>query len=406
MLDSKTIEIIKSTIPVLEEHGEKITTRFYQLMFENHPELLNIFNHVNQQQGRQQKALAGTVYAAAKYIDNLEAIIPVVKQIAHKHRSIGIKPEQYPIVGKHLLLAIQDVLGDHATPEIIHAWERAYAIIADAFISVEADMYDQASSQKGGWKDFRSFIVTGKVKESDVITSFYLKPEDGKEIADFIPGQYVSLHFNIDGEKYNHIRQYSLSDTPGKDYYRISVKREDGNKAPDGIVSNYLHNQVEVGDTLQVSAPAGDFVLHSDSLTPVVLISGGVGITPMLSMLNTIVEREPDRKVTFIHAAANSKVHAMRDHLAKISNEKQNVTSYLFYDSPTEEDRQSKNCDFEGFISYEWLKEQIEFNEETDFYFCGPVPFMKSVYQSLNKLGIREDKIHFEFFGPMGSLAN
>ncbi|MEH7277109.1 globin domain-containing protein, partial [Neobacillus vireti] len=150
MLDKKTIDIIKSTVPVLEQHGEKITTRFYQLMFGNHPELLNIFNHANQKQGRQQKALAGTVYAAAQYIDNLEAILPVVKQIAHKHRSLGIKAEHYPIVGKHLLLAIKDVLGDAATDEIINAWAEAYGVIADAFIGVEAEMYDEAEKQLGG----------------------------------------------------------------------------------------------------------------------------------------------------------------------------------------------------------------------------------------------------------------
>src|SRR5690625_5528012 len=107
-LDARTIEIVKSTVPVLEEHGEKITTRFYELMFNNHPELLNIFNHANQKQGRQQQALANAVYAAAANIDNLEAILPVVKQVGEKHRSLGVKKEHYPIVGKHLLLAIKD----------------------------------------------------------------------------------------------------------------------------------------------------------------------------------------------------------------------------------------------------------------------------------------------------------
>jgi len=174
------IEVIKSTVPVLEEYGEKITTRFYQQMFEAHPELLNIFNHANQKQGKQQRALASTVYAAAQYIDNLEAIIPVVTQIAHKHRSLGIKPEHYPIVGTHLLGAIKDVLGDAATDEIIDAWGQAYGVISDAFISIEAEMYDQAQSQQGGWDGFKNFIVDRKVKESELITSFYLKARDGK----------------------------------------------------------------------------------------------------------------------------------------------------------------------------------------------------------------------------------
>jgi nitric oxide dioxygenase len=402
MLDQKTIEIIKSTVPVLEKHGEKITTRFYQLMFGNHPELLNIFNHANQKQGRQQKALAGTVYAAAIYIDNLEAILPVVKQIAQKHRSLGIMPEHYPIVGKHLLLAIKDVLGNAATDEIIDAWAQAYNVIADVFISVEAELYDETENKHGGWKGFRNFIVDRKVVESEVITSFYLKPEDNKGIADFTPGQYISIKLEIAGEKFTHIRQYSLSDAPGKDYYRISVKREAGTANPDGMVSNYLHNGVSQGDILKVSAPAGDFVLDTEKNTPVVLLSGGVGLTPMMSMLKTVVEVQPERKVTFVHAAANGNVHALRDEVEEVSK-LENVHSYFFYDSPTEEDRKNNRFDVEGYVTREWLKENITI-KDADFYFCGPVPFMKAINRSLKELGVNQERIHFEFFGPMGNL--
>jgi nitric oxide dioxygenase len=402
MLDQKTIEIIKSTVPVLEKHGEKITTRFYQLMFGNHPELLNIFNHANQKQGRQQKALAGTVYAAAMYIDNLEAILPVVKQIAQKHRSLGILPEHYPIVGKHLLLAIKDVLGNAATDEIIDAWAHAYNVIADVFISVEAELYDETENQHGGWKGFRNFIVDRKVVESEVITSFYLKPEDNKGIAVFTPGQYISIKLEMAGEKFTHIRQYSLSDAPGKDYYRISVKREAGTANPDGMVSNYLHNGVSQGDILKVSAPAGDFVLDTEKNTPVVLLSGGVGLTPMISMLKTVVEVQPERKVTFVHAAANGNVHALRDEVEEVSK-LENVHSYFFYDSPTEEDRKNNRFDVEGYVTREWLKENIT-TKDADFYFCGPVPFMKAINRSLKELGVNQERIHFEFFGPMGNL--
>jgi nitric oxide dioxygenase len=402
LLDQRTIEIIKSTVPVLEKHGETITTRFYQLMFGNHPELLNIFNHANQKQGRQQKALAGTVYAAAMYIDNLGAILPVVKQIAQKHRSLGIKPEHYPIVGKHLLLAIKDVLGDAATDEIIDAWAQAYNVIADAFISIEAELYDETENQHGGWEGFRNFIVDRKVVESEVITSFYLKPEDNKEIAGFTPGQYISIKLEIAGEKFTHIRQYSLSDAPGKDYYRISVKREAGMDNPDGMVSNYLHAGVNQGDILKVSAPAGDFVLDTEKSTPVVLLSGGVGLTPMMSMLKTVVEVQPERKVTFVHATVNGNVHALRDEVDEVSN-LENVTSYFFYDSPTEEDRKNNRFDVEGYVTRDWLKEKID-TKDADFYFCGPVPFMKAINRSLKELGVNEARIHFEFFGPMGNL--
>ena len=404
MLDQRTIEIIKSTVPVLEQHGESITTVFYKQMFEKHPELLNIFNHANQKQGRQQKALANTVYNAAKYIDNLEAILPVVNQIAHKHRSLGILPEHYPIVGEHLLAAIKDVLGDAATDDIIDAWAKAYGVIADAFIGVEAEMYEETLNQAGGWEGFRNFIVDKKVPESDVITSFYLKPEDQKDIADFEAGQYISIKVNIEGQEFTHIRQYSLSTSPGKDYYRISVKKEADTTNPDGVVSNFLHTDINEGDILRLSAPAGDFTLDTSVDTPVVLLSGGVGITPMLSMLHTVAEKQPHRKVDFVHAAGNGKVHSFRDEVAQL-NIKDNVKSFVFYDTPTQEDRESERFNEEGFITKDWLVKNI-YEENADFYFCGPVPFMKAINRSLKELGVDHGRIHFEFFGPSGNLED
>jgi nitric oxide dioxygenase len=397
MLSEKTIEIVKSTVPVLEKYGKEITTHFYQLMFSKHPELLNIFNHANQKQGRQQTALANTVYAAAANIDNLAAIIPVVKQIGTKHRALGILPEHYPIVGENLLAAIKDVLGEAATDEIINAWAQSYGVIADAFIGLEHEMYQEAKQQPGGWEGFRNFVVAKKVKESDVITSFYLKPEDGGAIASYQAGQYITLKVKPESEKYTSLRHYSLSDAPGKDYYRISVKREE-----QGVVSNFLHNEVSEGSILPVSAPAGLFVLEEKD-TPVVLISGGVGLTPMVSMLNTIVQQQPEREVTFIHGALNSKVHALKDGVAQIANGHDNVKSYVAYSAPTESDREVGNYDKEGFVDLEWLQSIIK-NPSVDFYFCGPVPFMKMMYRNLKDWGVPAEKIHYEFFGPAGSL--
>ncbi len=202
MLSQKTIEIIKSTVPVLEVKGTEITTVFYKNLFTNHPELLNIFNHANQQKGRQQTALANTVLAAATYIDKLETIIPVVKQIAQKHRSLLVKPEHYPIVGEHLLGAIKEVLGEAATEEIICAWADAYGVIADVFINIEKEMYDNAATQKGGWAEFKEFKVIEKVKESDVITSFYLVPNDNSVVPTFKAGQYITVRSKVPGENF------------------------------------------------------------------------------------------------------------------------------------------------------------------------------------------------------------
>ncbi|HET7580189.1 MAG TPA: NO-inducible flavohemoprotein [Bacillales bacterium] len=404
MLDQKTIEIVKSTVPVLEEKGVEITTRFYERLFESHPELLNVFNHANQKQGRQQTALANAVYAAAAHIDHLEEILPSVQQVFHKHRSIGVKPEHYPIVGENLLLAIQDVLGLSENDEIILAWKAAYGEIANAFIGAESKMYEAAESQSGGWDGFREFIVERKVKESDVITSFYLKPEDGKPIPSFQPGQYISVKLRIQGESYTHIRQYSLSDAPDKNYYRISVKRED-EQDPNGMVSVYLHENVEEGDVISISAPAGDFTLNAKDDLPAVLISGGVGLTPMMSMLNTIVDQNPGREVTFIHAARNGKMQAMRNQVAELAEEHKNVQLYVCYDSPTEEDRKEQRFDKEGYINLEWLQSILPDRERT-FYFCGPVPFMKAIRRALKEWGVPEERIHFEFFGPAMALED
>src|SRR5690625_3589939 len=404
-LDTRTIELVKATVPILEVRGDEITSRFYQLMFENHPELKNIFNQTNQRKGDQSKALANTVYAAAAHIDQLEAILPAVMPIAEKHRSLNIKPEHYPIVGKHLLLAMQEVLcKDVANDDVIGAWEKAYGEIANVFISVEAGMYQDVKNTVGGWIDYRDFKVTKKVKESDVITSFYLEPADRNPFPAFQPGQYITVKAeNIPGEAFTHLRQYSLSCAPNEGAYRISVKREDAlGDNPSGIVSNYLHTQAEEGAILPISAPAGDFILDAQDTRPLVLMSGGAGLRPMMSMLETVIMKQPDREVIFIHAARNERVHAMRDRVKAIA-ENHNVKTYTIYDSPEEQDDGA--FDKAGFIDYEWLTTVLP-THDAAFYFCGPKPFMQAAYRHLKNFNVDETDIHFEFFGPAQDIAS
>ncbi|NLP49675.1 NO-inducible flavohemoprotein [Bacillus sp. RO1] len=397
MLSSTTIQIVKSTAPVLAVKGEEITTHFYKTLFSNHPELLNIFNHANQKKGRQQTALANTIYAAATYIDQLEVLLPAVKQIAHKHRSLVVKPEHYPIVGDHLLKAIKAVLGDAATDEIIAAWGEAYGAIADVFISVEKEMYETAAQQTGGWEDFKNFEVVEKVEESELITSFYLKPSDGSHVPSFIPGQYITIRTSIPGEMNFYNRQYSLSDASNGEYFRISVKKEKG--VPDGVVSNYLHDQVEPGHTLEVTAPAGDFILETKQDTPVFLISGGVGITPLLSMLKTIAKEQPSRPTTFIHASRNGSVHAFKDEVRETIDLMENGKKLFVYENPLEEDIRLGAFHEQGYITEKMFK-AMNIDKDTLYYVCGPVPFMKFIISMLGKLGVAEENIKYEFFGP------
>ncbi len=404
MLDQKTIDTVKSTAPVLKEHSEAIGKRFYELLFTKVPDLYNLFNQTNQKRGIQQEALAYSVYAAGENIDNLDAIKPVITRVTEKHRAIGVKAEQYPVVGETLLEAVKDVLGDAATDDIIDAWGKAYNYIADEFIRIEKELYEEAENAPGGWEGFREFVVDKKEKESDLITSFYLKPKDGKPIASFQPGQYLTIKADIPGEKYTHIRHYSLSDSPGQNHYRISVKREEASEDnPSGIVSTYLHDDVQEGDVLQFSSPAGDFVVEPMD-KPLVLVSGGIGITPMVSMLKTYVEKSPDRDIYFVHSSRNGDIQPFKDRLSDLAARDDNVDYFVCYDSPSETDMQENRFDKEGHIDLEWLDSILPTND-ADFYLCGPMPFLESMVGQLNRWNVPKEQVNYEVFNPVAILG-
>ncbi len=225
MASKKTIEIVKSTAPVLEEHGESITKVFYGLLFKNHPELKDVFNMVNQKKGTQQKALANAVFQYAVHIDKLEMLGDTVETIAQKHTSLSIPKEAYPIVGENLLAAIKSVLGAAATPEIMAAWKEAYGDLAAIFVKREEEIYVSRENSMGGFRGTKEFIVIDKKEENNVITSFYLKRKDGVAVPKFIAGQYIALTIEIPNTNHKHTRNYSLSNANGKDYLRISVKK-------------------------------------------------------------------------------------------------------------------------------------------------------------------------------------
>lgn len=403
-LDQDYKEIVKATVPVLKEQGAEITKRFYQLLFENQPELKNIFNQANQRKGDQPIALANMVYEAAIHIDDLSEIIPEVIPVTHKHISLNIKPEHYPLVGENLLLAMREVLGEEvATDEVIAAWAKAYGEIAGAFIGIEKDMYD-ANVKANGWIGYKDFKVVSKVKESNVITSFYLSPVDGSVLPVFKPGQYITVKASIEGHDYTHQRQYSLSCAPNEETFRISVKKEDAiDDNPAGIVSNYLHKEVEEGSTLFISCPSGDFILDVEDTRPLVLISGGVGMTPMMSMLESVLVLQPERKVIFIHAARSGNFHAMKDRLLEVTTTCEQVKTYTVYENPTEED--AGKFDKSGFIDTDFLNKVLPSNDAA-FYFCGPKGFMRAMYQNLKVIGTAESDIHFEIFGPSVDIKN
>ncbi|MEB2488118.1 NO-inducible flavohemoprotein [Burkholderia multivorans] len=398
MLTQQTKDIVKATAPVLAQHGYDIIQCFYRRLFDAHPELKNVFNMTHQEQGQQQQALARAVYAYAENIEDPGSLAAVLKNIANKHASLGVRPEHYPIVGEHLLGAIKETLGDAATDEIVSAWAQAYGNLADLLAGMESGLYEQSATRVGGWTGWRTFIVRDKRPESSVITSFVLEPADGQPVANFEPGQYVSVAVDVPTLGLQQIRQYSLSDMPNGRTYRISVKREGGGPYPPGHVSCLLHDHVNVGDEVRLAAPYGCFHIDVDASTPIVLISGGVGLTPMISMLKRAIQ-DPKRQVVFVHGARNSGVHAMRDRLRETARTHTNFRLIVFYDDPLPQDLPGRDYDHAGLVDVNAIKDAILL-PDADYYICGPVPFMRLQHDALKQLDIPEARIHYEVFGP------
>ncbi|MGV3558783.1 NO-inducible flavohemoprotein [Larkinella arboricola] len=389
-------EFVRATVPVLKEHGVALTTYFYNRMLTHNPELKNVFNSANQRTGAQPTALAMSVLAYAEHIDNPGVLTQAVGRIAHKHVSLDIRPEQYAIVGKHLLASIREVLGEAAGPELMDAWTAAYNQLAQILIGAEANLYQGSVDKEGGWSSWRPFVVRQKVRESAEITSFYLYPTDGGKVADFLPGQYITVRLFVPELNVLQPRQYSLSCAPNGNYYRISVKRESGDQQrPAGYVSNMLHHQVQEGAILEVAPPAGDFTLDMDKTSPAVFISGGVGLTPFMSMLEYLIQAGKDRPITWIHGCRGYEVHAFKDTVSELSERHGVMSVHTFYDQL--EDQTQDNY-YEGYVDLSKVKDAIV--PQADYYICGPGIFIKKHFDYLRSEGVDASAIHFEEFGP------
>jgi ferredoxin-NADP reductase/ferredoxin len=262
-----------------------------------------------------------------------------------------------------------------------------------------------APTENTASRRFRAYRVLEKQRESDVITSFVLEPVDGV-VPSYQPGQYLVFRLEIDGQTV--LRNYSVSGDPDcTDRLRISVKHE---KAPaglsvaDGLASSYLHQQVQPGDVLSAAGPMGEFVLDESSQRPVVLLSGGVGQTPLLAMLHRLLKHS-QRKVSVIHACDNSTVHAFADEIRELAAQREGVQLYFCYRNPTEDDEQAGLHHVAGLITREQLQHWLPL-DDYEFYLCGPSAFMQSNYGVLRSLGVARERIHYEFFGPATVLEN
>lgn len=256
------------------------------------------------------------------------------------------------------------------------------------------------------WQGFRTFVVDKKVPESRDITSFYIIPEDRVPLPVYLPGQFLTFKLDIPGRPRAVIRTYSLSDGPCHEgYYRVTIKREPPPEDPSiASGSSYFHEQVEPGTRLSVAGPRGDFYLNTQEETPVVLLSGGVGLTPMISMLNAIVHVGRKRPVWFVHGTRNGVHHAMCKHMRRLDAENENVRVHICYDRPHPEDVKGRDYDSSGHVTVELLRRLLP-DKEMDFYICGPPPFMKSLFQDLRSWGVPESRIHYELFGATSLLT-
>jgi nitric oxide dioxygenase len=392
-------QLVTATVPALREHGVLLTTHFYNRMFTHNPELKHVFNMGNQQNGKQQTALAMAVLAYAEHIENPAVLMPVLDSIGHKHTSLNIRPEHYIIVGKHLLAAISEVLGDAATPELIDAWTAAYQQLAAIMTGHEQNIYANQVSKSAGWTGWKPFIVKQKVKESSEITSFYLYPADGGAVADFLPGQYISLQLFLPELNLLQPRQYSISCAPNDKYYRISVKREAGASHPNGMISNRLHDHIQEGDIVELSAPAGTFTLKENSVRPKVFISGGVGQTPLMAMLEDLAGKRADTPIIWVHGCRNEAVHAFKDRLNKLVDSYSNLNHHIFYDQP------EIPAQHTGWVDLSEIKADV-LQTDADYYICGPAPFIAKHFGFLVENGVDTAFIHFEEFGPASLQLN
>ncbi|MFE6848761.1 globin domain-containing protein [Streptomyces sp. NPDC057686] len=395
MLSDKSRPVVTATLPVVAKHIGEITQRFYLHMLTEHPELLDgVFNRSNQVRGQQQRALAGSVASFATALVETPERVPehLLYRVAHKHASLGIRPDQYRIVHDSLMWAIVDVLGEAVTPEVAEAWDEVYWLMANALINLERGLYSaQGVRPETVWAQWE---VEKKIKETDDVVTFVVKRVDDNLVRASLPGQYVTVRMQMpDGV--HQPRQYSLTRADDGEHRHFAVKRVHGDDGgPDGEMSNLLHDSVDVGDTLTLSLPYGDVVLD-DSGRPAVFVSAGIGITPMAGMLSHLVAARSGLSITMLHADLDEASFALRRQVIGDLLALKNARLYLWY-----ENADQTNEPVDGVFAGTMDITAVAVPEDSLYYLCGPLPFMKSVRSQLLQRGVEPADIQYEVFGP------
>ena len=404
MLSDTSLPVIKATLPVVGEHIEEIAKRFYRHMFDARPDLLDgLFNRGNQADGRQQQALAGSIAAfAGLLVDNVDQVPDhLLSRVAHKHVSLGLSPDQYQIVHDHLMWAIVDVLGDAVTPEVAAAWDEVYWLMANMLINKERGLYNAVHLTPDTiWRTWR---VAEKIRETDDVVRFVVERIDEREVKPSLPGQYVTIKMAMhDGV--HQPRQYSLTKADDGQHRQFAVKRVHGLETPDGEMSTLLHNEVQVGDEVVLSAPFGDVVLEYTD-RPLVLASAGIGITPMAGMLSHLVKSGSQRQVLLLHADDSEASFPLRGQVREDLAALADGTLKTWFLNPAESPAEGGTASgpaFSGFMDVG----AVDLPDDAEYYLCGPLPFLKSVRSALVAGGVKAKDIQYEVFGPDLWLAD
>ncbi|WP_031083112.1 globin domain-containing protein [Streptomyces sp. NRRL WC-3549] len=391
MLSETSTATVRATLPAVGAAIGEIADLFYRKLFDAHPELLrDLFNRGNQASGAQRQALAGSIAAFATQLVEHPGTRPdvMLSRIANKHASLGITAPQYDIVHTHLFAAIAEVLGEAVTPEVAAAWDEVYWLMANALISLEERLYAQQGVLAGDvW---REWTVVSRTEETEDVATFRLTPSDGAPAPAFRPGQYVSVQVELaDGAR--QIRQYSLTGAPGSELRTVTVKRVRDEGAPEGEVSRHLHTRVREGDRLRVSAPYGDLVLQ-DTDAPLLLVSAGIGCTPILAMLEHLAAEGHHGPVTVVHGDRSPAGHALRADHAALTGKLHDGSAHFWYEHP----EPGHPVERTGLVDLGGLTVA----PGTHAYLCGPLPFMRAVRGQLLDKGVAPAALHYEVFGP------
>ncbi|MFG2074957.1 nitric oxide dioxygenase [Nonomuraea maritima] len=382
MLSEESAAVVRATLPLVGTHLDAIASRFYETMFADRPELLDgLFNRGNQRSGDQRKALAGAIagFAGALLAHPDERPDALLRRIAHKHAAVGVTDDQYVVVHKYLFGAIAEVLGDVVTPEVAAAWDEVYWLMAGALIALESRVHAETGTRPG--HTWRTWTVAERREETADAVSLVLRPVGDEPVPPTRPGQYVSVRVRMpDGV--HQLRQYSVSGQSADGLRRITVKRVRGADVPDGEVSSLLHATVREGDELTVSAPFGDVALE-DGDAPLVLVSAGIGCTPITGMLEHLARTGDSRQVLLLHADRSRADHALREDMERLTDALPAARRIFWYE------------DDHGLMDLDG----VEIPQGAIVYLCGPVPFMRVARGALLRAGVAARNLHYEVFG-------